>query len=309
MSPFSKKERTSENIALMALFSALTGVMALLIAFFPLASIFLIFILPLLSAYVTYVIKKIYIAPYIIAASVFSLLIGAFNLPEVLFYVIPSILVGSAFGIMYRKSIQTPITVFVAAIIKALLDALIFIILKYGFQIDIIQTLLSLFSLEAKTEVNSLIPAIFLATALGECAITALIMGVILLHYNQLDLLQNKKNLIDILIPSIGVFWVILAIAMNFLYPPIAYLSLVATIYFATCSLSFLFKKQPWWIYCLLFILVISAFFLRATLSKCFPGLSSIILYSLFCFIFDVLNLLSVLLLKKTRKEEQNEIS
>ena len=118
MSIFQKRESPIQNIAYMGIMAAI-NVIAIVMMNYVLPLLFLPFALfmPLTSTVVTLLCKKRYFPIYAIATIGLCFLVSINNISDTLFYVIPSIISGFAFGMLIEYRMSSPISIFVTGLI------------------------------------------------------------------------------------------------------------------------------------------------------------------------------------------------
>ena len=116
MKLFSKRETLLQNMALMGIMAAINIIVAVISAFAPVASIFLVLILPLSSTLVEIYCKDRYYPIYAVATIGLSLVATLWNMETTIFYVLPSILTGYIFGLMSKKNVPAIYSILSASI-------------------------------------------------------------------------------------------------------------------------------------------------------------------------------------------------
>ena len=119
---FSERRTPSQNIAFLAIAAALNAIFSLLIHFVPLSDFVVLLFLPLISAMVGLLCEKKYLPVYLVAALGVSLAVTAYDISTTLFYVVPAILSGTAYGFFYHKSWPLPYVLLGTAIITMALN-------------------------------------------------------------------------------------------------------------------------------------------------------------------------------------------
>ena len=100
MEIFKKRETVTQNIAYMAIMSAINIIFVLLSNLVPGLLFLLVLILPLTSTVVTLYCKKVYYPVYAITTLGLCLAVaGGFSIFDALIYVFPSLIVGFVFGV------------------------------------------------------------------------------------------------------------------------------------------------------------------------------------------------------------------
>ena len=145
----SKRESPIQNIAYMAIMSAINVIFVLLSNILPLLLFLLIFVLPLTSAIVTiYCKKKCYPIYFIVTLALCILVSYGFSIFDTLVYVLPSLIVGFIFGVCFDFEMPAIITIFCCTIVQFVLTLLTFFIMeKIVINISFMDTLVNAFGL------------------------------------------------------------------------------------------------------------------------------------------------------------------
>lgn len=129
MELFKKRETVIQNIAYMAIMSAINIIFVLLSNLLPVLLFLLILILPLTSTIVTLYCKKRYYPIYAIVTLGLCLAVaGAFSIFDALVYVLPSLIVGFVFGISFEKKMPAILIIVGGADVQFCLTYLTYLI-------------------------------------------------------------------------------------------------------------------------------------------------------------------------------------
>lgn len=293
------KTKPSENIAFAAVIAALYCVLSLLIAFFPSLSILFAIFLPLFSALVGALCLLPYSLAFAIGSSLLCLGVSFFNIGEVLFSVIPSILTGTFFGILLKKHLQDELTIVLVSLLQMGLNYLAIYLLQGVFGLNPIDTFLRLFSIEKTTRTDALTPSLLLAISLLQTSLTSFLVGLLSMH---LSLPRKERSLLPkTILPLLGFISVFLTMLVGYFNLLWGALFLVFSIYFGITSIALLFTEKRWWIYLIGGVLLLLLFFLRTYLLNFYQ--EGLLVYSLFTLPLDFMSLFSNLL--KRRKNDE----
>jgi len=124
MGIFKKRESLVQNIAFLAIMSAVNIVLLLLSQLLPYLLILLTLILPFVSLLVTIYCKKRYYPIYILATIGLSFLVSFDAISNILFYILPGLLSGFIFGYCLEKEIPSNYSI--------LYSAFVFVICSYA---------------------------------------------------------------------------------------------------------------------------------------------------------------------------------
>lgn len=112
-----KRESPVEIIAVMALFSALDAVLSLLSAFFPAATAFLMLAVPLTSAFIAITCPLRALPLFVLSAFGTSLTVSFFDFQTLLFYLLPSLIVGAVYGLFEHLRVPALYHLFLEGIV------------------------------------------------------------------------------------------------------------------------------------------------------------------------------------------------
>lgn len=146
MELFRKRETVIQNIAYMAIMSAINIVFVLISNLLPVLLFLLVLVLPLTSTIVTLYCKKRYYPVYAIVTLGLCLAVaGGFSIFDALIYVFPSLIVGFIFGYSFEKKLPSILILVGATIVQFFLSYLTYFILtKIVDNFDILQGLIKL---------------------------------------------------------------------------------------------------------------------------------------------------------------------
>ena len=225
---FAKRETLTQNIAYMGIMAAINVIFVIMTYFVPFLLFVLVFVLPLTSAVVTLFCKKKYFSIYAIATSGICLLVTMNNISDTLFYVIPSILSGFAFGILVEKKVPSIWIIFLSSIITIGFSYCFVPLIKFIYGTDIILTIAKLFGLAEYKYLNYIVPCIILFISLAQSTISYIVIKSQLpkLGYTIIDDIPYKTLLVGSLL-FIG-----LTVLFSFVYKELSYLFALAITYF-----------------------------------------------------------------------------
>jgi hypothetical protein len=300
---FSERRTPSQNIAFLAIASALNAIFSLLVAFVPLSDLAVMLFLPLVSALVGLLCDKKYLPIYLLAAIGVSLAVTAYDISATLFYVIPAIVSGTAYGFFYHKSWPFPYVILGAGIITTILNFIAIPLIHAIYGNDIILFFLVVFNLSDHTYIQDLVPAFLLTYALAQTTITHFVIQAFFARFH-LDKEEDGKYPLSYPIGGIG--GVILTLSFAFSYPVLSYVFLILTIYFSAFSATLFATRFPWWVYLLFGLMELGSLYGFALLYPLVPKDGGLAFSALFLFSLDTATLLGRLLCLRKKKAEQN---
>lgn len=174
MAIFKKRETLTQNIAYMGIMAAINAVFVIITTYaLPILFFLLIFVLPLTSTIVTLFCKKKYFIFYALATIGICLLVTmAKSITDTLFYVIPSVISGFAFGMMIEKKIPSYWILLSSSLINFAFTYLSIPIIKAMYGIDIIQVFAEIFALKDFEYINYIVPCFVLLIGLMQALVS-----------------------------------------------------------------------------------------------------------------------------------------
>ena len=157
MEIFKKRETVIQNIAYMAIMSAINIIFVLLSNLVPGLLFLLVLILPLTSTVVTLYCKKVYYPVYAITTLGLCLAVaGGFSIFDALIYVFPSLIVGFDFGVCFEKKLPAIVIIVGTTVVQFALSFLTYFVLsKIVTNFDIMYGIINLFGLKDFAYLNA----------------------------------------------------------------------------------------------------------------------------------------------------------
>ncbi|MCD8195185.1 MAG: DUF2232 domain-containing protein [Coprobacillus sp.] len=227
--PFKKRETLVQNMTYMAIMAAINVVFVLLTTFVPVLMFLMVFILPLTSTMVALYCKKKYFIIYALVTVGLCMLVTMYNISDTLFYVIPSVITGFIFGFMVEKKIHAVWIIFTTSVIQLVLSYLMLPVIYFWLGIDMVNVFASVFGLADYEYLAYLVPSFIYFLALGQEAISYIVIKGQLPKFNYNVTTENKF----IYTPYIGALLSFtFSIVFAFIYGPVAYLFMMFAAYF-----------------------------------------------------------------------------
>ncbi|MCH3977085.1 MAG: hypothetical protein LKE36_05775 [Bacilli bacterium] len=226
------KETLLENMSMMALFSAINVIAAVITAFLPISGLFLLLFLPLVSTVVT-LYGKIKYYPIYSVATLFLSFFLTMQEPEItIFYIFPSLLVGLLFGYLIKRKIASQWIIIFVTILQTLLTAASLPIIKLIYEIDMVSTFLAFFHLATFPRVNDIVPLFILIISLVQTTFTFMILSEDLPKIGiKTNNCVNKYNFLF----AIGFY--LLSLISSFIYQPITLPLLLVSTFFGILTI------------------------------------------------------------------------
>ena len=229
MSLFQKRESAIQNIAYMGIMAAI-NVIAVVLMNYVLPVLFLPFALfmPLTSTVVTLLCKKRYFPIYAIATIGLCFLVSINNISDTLFYVIPSVLTGFAFGMMIEYKFPSIISIFIAGLLYTGLSYATIPLIDFIYGQNMIYVIATIFGLADFQYLYYVVPSFILVLGLIQSTIT---YGLILIGLPKLGM-DNEENESLYLYEGIGLLGSILSFLGYFFFREFSVFFLIFALFF-----------------------------------------------------------------------------
>lgn len=144
-----KKYITTSDITFISLMSALVCVMSLILIFIPFSFLLMIIVYPLISSYVSYKSNIKVSLLFVLASILLSFIICFGDIGNVLFYIIPGLILGFSIGLLTKKTLQF-FNIFVfSTIISFILFEISIPLINVIYSIDFVDSILNLLGISA----------------------------------------------------------------------------------------------------------------------------------------------------------------
>ena len=202
--------------------TAINIVFIVLDTYVPFAMIFLILLLPFVSAVVSYFCQKKYYIIYAVASIGLCLI---FNIADTIFYIVPAIISGFVIGLLLDKKINPFWMILCSTLIEAGLTYAFIPLINLLSNADIVVTFLTIFKLNNFPYKEELTHLFILFIALAQCSLTH---SVLLTEIKKIGVETNTR--VDSFIPYIIGLLACLVIALIFAFtyrpPSLAFIAL-----------------------------------------------------------------------------------
>ena len=298
MKVFTEKETPVQNLAFCAIVAALDGLLSLLGALLPFSAFVTMLIAPLLASLVAYFCKKRYYAVYFFASLGVSLAVSFWNYQNTVFYLLPSLCAGLAYGFLLHLKAPFPLTNLAVALIQYAFFILSLYLVKALCEVDMRDVLKSIFSLKDSSLLESAFPLLGLAYSFAVTGLSHLFFS---LQAKQFGIEAKEDNKHPWLYPSLALTFASLSFAFGFAIPKIAYFCLGLTFYMAFAGFLSRFPFSCWlgWV-----TLGITIFASILGFSFCYPKLEpeqGLLFLSFFPVSLSIATFVDVLLGKKNK--------
>ena len=221
MKLFKKQESIVQNMVYMGLLAAVNVVFVILTYFVPFLLFVLVFVLPLCSVIITYYCKKYYFPIYFVVVVAICLLI---DLPDTIFYVIPSLITGFIFGLFVDKKIQPIFSILLATVVQFGISLAFIPLIKVLTNRDIIYDMATIFHLVDYIYLDYVVISFVFFVAFAQIMISYLVMHSELVKFG-INFSTDSKNIyiLDLISIGFGLFTILFA----FVYPVLSFVFLM----------------------------------------------------------------------------------
>ena len=205
----------------MGLLAAVNVVFVILTYFVPFLLFILVFVLPLCSVIITYYCKKYYFPIYFVVVVTICLLI---DLPDTIFYVIPSLITGFIFGLFVDKKIQPIFSILLATVVQFGISLAFIPLIKVLTNRDIIYDMATIFHLVDYIYLDYVVISFVFFVAFAQIMISYLVMHSELVKFG-INFSTDSKNIyiLDLISIGFGLFTILFA----FVYPVLSFVFLM----------------------------------------------------------------------------------
>ena len=294
-----ERENLAKSIPLMALMAAINIIIAALATLSPIASIFLILILPLTSAIVELCCKDRFFPIYGLATFGLSLALTFWNIDTTIFYVLPSIITGYIFGLLAKHKIPTVWSIFAATLAQTAITYALIPLINFIFQVDMILTFKTAFGVAKMTYVDIIVPTFIFFISLIQVSLSQLIVSQELQKFGIKDQNVFLSNIVS---SASGILFSLLIIPFYFIDLSFAYLFFAIAIYFAVNSITITIVEKNYYHLVFYGVTIAINIFLFALLNQYLKEASQILLFAISSALICVLSTLFSFLKKKKEK-------
>ena len=278
MNLFHPRTRPVESLTFIALCAGFDALLCLVSAFLPFSSLLLMLVVPLVSAAVSLFCLKRYIPIYLLTALGVSLGICAFNVLQILFYLIPSLITGAIYGLIWRLRIPSSINLFLSSLLSCcLFFASLALVKALGDGLDMVEVLLTLVGKGKDPYAYKIFPLFAFGYSLAQMALTHLFASY---HLERMGISEPDDSAFSpwYFIPAVTLCS--LAIGLAFIHAETAYFLFGLGLYWAVFSWIGLYPKCHPTSIVLLLVCLFGGVLLFAGLYSSFPKPTGLVLLS-----------------------------
>ena len=302
MKLFSARETPGQNIAFLAFATGINAVISLIASFLPLSSLFLMFVIPLTSAFVAYYCKLRYCPVYLIASGAICIAASTWDIASAIFYAIPGLFIGYLYGILIKNRYTSSLVLFLCSLLQLGFFYASLAIINAILGIDMQHALLSLIGLGEKEGADIGFPLFAYGFSLAEISLTHLFIH---LQIDRFGIEESKK--LPWLAPAATVLFAGVAIVMAFLFPPVALVSTGLSMFWGIMSVIELVRERKNYVFIILGVLLIAGFLLFAGLYRQAALHGGVALLSFLPLMAGLSQGINLILLRRAPKEPKIE--
>lgn len=250
---WTERKTATGNIALIALGSAISAILSLIVSFVPFSAFILVLVLPSVSSLTARLIENKYVPLFFLSSAALILLLTPHDLLGALLYAIPSALNGAVYGYLSKKRMPLGASVMLSSLLTLALTCLSFPLLDSLLGIDVIASTLGLLQLGNNEKAHDLVPLFIYAYAMAASAISSLIIEITTAKIALNDRKAEYSPFISLPIPVLSIAYMLLfetAAAWAYLLLGFAFSLLVF-------SIPFYLNGRRWWDYLILAIAIV----------------------------------------------------
>ncbi|NCA95790.1 MAG: DUF2232 domain-containing protein [Methanomicrobia archaeon] len=300
MAMLNKRETLTQNITYMAIMAGVNAIFSLIAALVPVASLFLMIVLPLSSAIVFLFCRHRYYPIYAIATIVLCLLVTLFDMSFTIFYVVPSIITGYIFGLFIKLRLHAVWIILFASVAQSLFSALSIPLVNVLFEVNLIDTFKNFLNLSSSPHVDLIIPTFLFFLSLAQIVFSYVVV------YNEIGKFGYTINdqPINILTMSLIIVGVLaLIIPSVFLLPSGGYLLLAISFYFMFFVIITHIINKNYKTLIAIGVFLVGFLFLFALLYSVVPNPFGLLLCGILPLLVALVSLFNRLLLILSRKD------
>ncbi|MBE6135103.1 MAG: hypothetical protein E7179_03725 [Erysipelotrichaceae bacterium] len=296
MKLFRERVTPVENIAFMAIMAAFVAIISLIGALLPLSSIFIMVLVPLAASAVALFCKARYLPIFFLGCFGLAMALSAWNFAGTVFYVLPSLLTGLCYGLLWKLKTPSSLNIFVTSLLGFLLFMFSLRLAGWMAGIDMQVFLLSLIKKENSESAPIVFPLFCFAYSVAQIGIAHIFLTYELSHVGKRENGEGKFRPFHPLI-SVG-FSILSAICVLFSLKT-AYFFFGCALFWAVFSLMSLHPKTHWATWVVLGVGVFASILIFAATFKKIEGYGGMLLLLVPIAFFDLSSFLNFLLLRK----------
>ncbi len=293
---FQEKETLLQNMTFMAMIAGIDALLSLFAALFPLSALFLMLLIPLSATIVSLYCKARYLPIFLVATLGVCIAVSAWNFQSTLFYVLPGLITGVAYGLFWKKGFPPSLSLFLVSLLQFGLFYFSLYLVEWIYGVNMPSFLLGLIGQGENPYAKEIFPLFGFAYCLATVSLSHLFA---LTQLERLHQETPKEDLPFFVLPAAAMATAAISFGLGFVLPWLSYLFLGFAIYFAAwCAVSF-YPNPKVLALVLLGILVVASLFLFAALYPHRQANQGLTMLSLLPFSLGVAAIINSLLSKK----------
>ena len=294
-----KKETLIQNITYMALMAAINVIFVLLTTLVPFLVFLIVFVLPLTSTIVTLHCKKRYFPIYAVATVGLCMLCTIWKIDDTIFYVIPSIFSGFAFGFLVEKKVPSFWIILVTTFIQIGFTYASIPLIKLMTGRDIIVDFATVFMIKDFIYLDYVTPCFIFFLALAQQILAFVIIREELPKFGY-ELSEPKNISLSLGISILSS--IVMVVIFAFVYGPLSYLFTLISLFLSVYSITYLIGKNNLVIYISLGVSALVSFFLFAVFYSMVKVPLGLLFINILFFIIGIIVLFNNYLVKTNKK-------
>lgn len=283
------------NIAFVAIMSAINAVIALMTDFIPVMSLFMILILPIISALTIIYCQGKYLSIYYISSCIICFILNLSSPENIIFSLFPSLISGSIIGFMIKRQKNPQMTIILTTLSQSIFTLITIPLVNALYQVNMFEVYRTFLKIDSLDVANLTFLPLIYVLSLIQSSFTIFICK------NELEKLNisYSLNISSTFISSIiSIISLILTIASIYFYEPIVYLFLSISISLGAFSIVRIFTKSSKIGVALIGTSLLLFVFLFAGLYSSIDKKYLAIIFSVIVLPFTVVDIISALLKK-----------
>lgn len=292
-------------MAYMGIMAAINIIFAVIVAFVPVLSIFLMLILPLTSAIVTIFCKEKYYIIYALATIGLSLTATIFNIQTTIFYIVPSILTGFCFGMMIKYRVNTIWVLITTAIIQTIFTLATIPLIDLLFDTDIVLFFKTVFRVDAYVYIDTIIPSVIFFMSLTQMLFSYIMIAS---EIRKFDYSFAHRRVSSFWTAIYVISSIALCLIFAFFFVQYAYVFLVISYYFLAFLIASFIQRKYKLSIILSGIALLGSMILFGLFYNSLENPYGLLLFGIFPAIVSIIAICNSLLKKELIKDRINNI-
>lgn len=298
---FRPRETPVENLTFLAMMVAFDAIISIIAALLPLSALFVMLLAPFTSAVVSLFCKKRYIPLYLFAAIGICIGVTAWDFLNTLFYMIPSLVAGMVYGLLWRAKVPATLNIFGVALVSLIFFYLSLILIKALLDRDMVQVLLTFIGRGGDEVAAIVFPMFVFGYSVAQ---TALMHAFMVFELRRLGFEENDESIMKRWYPWLAFAFLVASFILAFFFAKTAYFLFGLGIYWAVCSFVSLFPKVHPILIVTMVLIAFGAVLLFAGLHSRMPPNTSLLLFALPLALLSLVAFFNPLLLRLSQKDE-----